>query len=111
MKQVGNFDDKLKVGDKVEVASQSDEDGLWYHGYDAGDIVQVIELDCPFKGAVKCRRDDGYTQCIKVQHLNKVVPVYFTIEELHERLELAPWQKLKIVSQDYYNALNATKED
>ena len=111
MKQVGNFDDELKVGDKVEVARQTDKNGMQYHDYDAGDIVQVIAVDTPFKGVMKCRREEGYEQLLYEEELNKVVPVYFTIEELHERLELAPWQKLKIVSQDYYNALSATKED
>lgn len=109
MKQVGNFDDVLKVGDKVEVARQS---GCGYvHGFNAGDIVQVIAVNVRFEGLIACRREDDYEQMLMVEHVNKVVPVYFTIEELHERLELAPWQKLKIVSQDYYNALKATKED
>ena len=111
MKQIGNFDDVLKVGDKVEVARQTDEHDIPYHDYDTGDIVQVLAVDTPFKGAIKCRREDGHEQHIYKEDLNKVVLVYFTIEELHERLELAPWQKLKIVSQDYYNALSATKED
>jgi len=109
MKQVGNFDDVLKVGDKVEVARQS---GCGYvHGFNAGDIVQVIAVNVRFEGLIACRREDDYEQMLMVEHVNKVVPVYFTIEELHERLELAPWQRLKIVSQDYYNALSATKED
>lgn len=109
MKQVGNFDDVLKVGDKVEVARQN---GCGYvHGFNAGDIVRVFAVVDSFEGIVACRHEDGYEQLLRAKHLNKVVPVYFTIEELHERLELAPWQKLKIVSQDYYNALSATKED
>lgn len=110
MKQIGNFDDELKVGNKAEVTRQTDKGGLCYHGYDVGDIVQVIEVNVPFKEAVQCLREDGYRQHLRREDLNKVVPVYTTIEELHERLELAPWQKLKIVSQEYYDALSATKE-